>query len=279
MKVALASDLHLEFGDIVLKNTEKADVLILSGDILIAENLHNFPENETLEINIPNLSKNKLIAQSFREFLRRCSNEFPHVVYVAGNHEFYHGNYPDSYAYLKSECKKFVNVHFLEMDSIEINDVLFVGATLWTDMNKADPLTINACQSMMNDYRCVRNSKRSYAKLSPLDTFKRHKDTVRYFKKVLSENKNKNCIVVGHHAPTKLSIKPKYEKDHLLNGAYSSDLSELILDNQQVKLWTHGHTHDYFDYMIGTTRVVCNPRGYIGYEAQADNFELKFFEI
>lgn len=279
MKVALASDLHLEFGDIDLKNTEKADVLILSGDILIAENLHNFPENETLEINIHNLSKNKFIAHSFREFLRRCSNEFSHVVYVAGNHEFYHGNYPNSYAYLKNECEKFVNVYFLEMDSVEINGVLFVGATLWTDMNKADPLTLHACQSMMNDYRCVRNSKRSYAKLTPLDTLKRHNDTISYFKKVLNDNKNKNCIVVGHHAPTKLSIKPKYEKDHLLNGAYSSDLTEFILDNPHVKLWTHGHTHDHFDYMIGTTRVVCNPRGYIGYEEQADNFELKFFEI
>jgi predicted phosphodiesterase len=44
MKIALASDLHLEFQDINLKNTEGAEVLILSGDIMVAEDLHNHPE-------------------------------------------------------------------------------------------------------------------------------------------------------------------------------------------------------------------------------------------
>ena len=27
-------------------------------------------------------------------------------------------------------------------------------------------------------------------------------------------------------------------------------------------LWIHGHTHESFDYEIGKTRVICNPRGY-----------------
>jgi hypothetical protein len=65
-----------------------------------------------------------------------------------------------------------------------------------------------------------------------------------------------------------------------MNGAYSSDLSDLILDHPQIKFWTHGHTHDQFDYMIGSTRVVCNPRGYKGYEESAEYFDPTFgFEI
>jgi predicted phosphodiesterase len=44
MKIALCSDLHLEFDDIILKNDENAELLILSGDIMIAEDLHNHPE-------------------------------------------------------------------------------------------------------------------------------------------------------------------------------------------------------------------------------------------
>ena len=64
-----------------------------------------------------------------------------------------------------------------------------------------------------------------------------------------------------------------------MNGAYSSRLDQFILDNPQIKLWTHGHTHEEFDYMIGSTRIVCNPRGYINYEDRADHFELKTFEI
>jgi hypothetical protein len=31
--------------------------------------------------------------------------------------------------------------------------------------------------------------------------------------------------------------------------------------------------------MIGTTRIVSNPRGYIDYEERADRFELKVVEI
>ena len=41
MKIALCSDLHLEFKDVDLKNTEGAEVLILSGDIMVAEYLYD----------------------------------------------------------------------------------------------------------------------------------------------------------------------------------------------------------------------------------------------
>ena len=64
-----------------------------------------------------------------------------------------------------------------------------------------------------------------------------------------------------------------------MNGGYHSDLSEFILDRPGIKLWTHGHTHELFDYMIGSTRIVCNPRGYDGHEDIADNFKLKVVEV
>ena len=90
---------------------------------------------------------------------------------------------------------------------------------------------------------------------------------------------NSPVVVCGHHAPSKSSTKPGYARDVQMNGCYSSDLSEFILDHPRIKLWTHGHTHDPFDYMIGTTRIVCNPRGYDGYEGRADQFELVTVEI
>jgi hypothetical protein len=58
-----------------------------------------------------------------------------------------------------------------------------------------------------------------------------------------------------------------------MNGGYSSDLEQFILDYPQIKVWTHGHTHDTFDYMIGQCRVICNPRGYVGYEERAQEFD------
>ena len=87
MKIAVCSDLHLEFQDINLQNTEGAEVLILSGDIFIAEDLHSHPETKYSHLEIKALQHGQARAQKFRDFLKRCSFQFPHVVYVAGNHE------------------------------------------------------------------------------------------------------------------------------------------------------------------------------------------------
>ena len=69
MKLAIASDLHLEFGPIVLENTEGADVLILSGDICVAADLQEHDDG------MPN-QKSKRI----HDFFYTCCNNFPHVV-------------------------------------------------------------------------------------------------------------------------------------------------------------------------------------------------------
>jgi len=280
MKIALCSDLHLEFQDINIQNTENADVLILSGDILVAEDLHNHPEVHPKDpVVIPNLGRRQLSAQRFRDFIKRCSFQFPHVVVIAGNHEFYHGNWKASIQYLRDEYSKFSNIYFLEQELKVIDDITFIGATLWTDCNKGDPLTLHALGDMMNDYRIIRNDELGFTKLRPAHSMHRHQHTVGYIKTLLADRKDQKVVVVGHHAPTLNSIHEKYRNDQLMNGGYASDLSELILDNPQIKLWTHGHMHDPFDYMVGTTRVVCNPRGYAGHDAQADVFEVKYLDI
>jgi len=275
MKLAICSDLHLEFGDITLKN-EGADVLILGGDIMTAQELHDFKADDT---KFADELTRRATAERYREFLARCSAEFPHVIYIAGNHEFYHGKYPDAYNYLEAECQAFNNVYFLEQGKKEIADVTFIGATLWTDMNNSDRTTLLIVQEMMNDYRIVRNSNRNYARLTPSDTVVRHKNTLEYIKSTIKSDPNKKYVVVGHHAPHKLSVKPRYAEDIEMNGAYSSDLGYFIANHPQIVLWSHGHTHDQFDYYVGDTRIVCNPRGYDGWETCADNFQLKYVDI
>jgi hypothetical protein len=107
----------------------------------------------------------------------------------------------------------------------------------------------------------------------------RHQQTLSYLKAVLPDMKDKKVVFVGHHGPSAMSTHPRYVNETLMNGGYRSELSEFILDNPQIVLWTHGHMHDPFDYMIGTTRVVCNPRGYAGHDEQADYFQLKYLDI
>ena len=279
MKIAVCSDLHLEFGGLILTNTDNADVLILSGDICVAKDL--------LELGSP-MSKSEAI----HDFFKNCSDEFKHVIYVAGNHEHYHGDYRDTLRDLKYNLHYLQNLYILDKETVTLEGVTFIGGTLWTDMNDEDPMTLQTIGSMMNDFRCVKNSNKKVsfrdadgnfhervAKFSPEDAVEDHKKTLDYIRHVVRDKNNQKFVVVGHHAPSKLSTHPRYQNETLMNGGYSSDLSQFILDNPQIKLWCHGHTHEPFDYVIGETRIVCNPRGYIGYEDRADIFKLKTFEI
>jgi predicted phosphodiesterase len=268
MKIKLVSDLHLEFSDVNIKNDEGCDVLILSGDIMVAQDLHDHPDAPSLW-DMPNtqgMGRRQESARRYRDFLKRCSFQFPHVIYVAGNHEFYHGKWNQTLTTLRNECAKFPNIYFLENDYKKIDDINFVGATVWTNMNKGDPLTLHAARDMLNDFRLIRKEDQGYTALKPIDTAVRHKDTLKYFATVMEGKFDEKFVVVGHHTPSYQSCHEMYKSDHLMNACYHSELSEFILDHPQIKLWTHGHTHHPFDYMIGETRIVCNPRGYDGYE-------------
>jgi len=275
MKIKLVSDLHLEFSDINITNNDNCDVLILGGDICVAQDLHDHPHMEYgmySNVELAGLGRRQQAAQRYRDFFKRCSFQFPHVIYVMGNHEFYHGKFYAGIDYMREECAKYPNIHMLEQDTYviqdrnketgEVTDVVFVGGTLWTNMNKRDPLTMHAIEGMMNDFRIIRNDQRNYAPMSALDVAVRHDKTLDYIKHIVQEHKDKRCVVVGHHSPSFHSVHEIYAHETLMNGGYHSDLSEFILDHPQIRLWTHGHTHHPFDYVIGETRVVCNPRGY-----------------
>jgi predicted phosphodiesterase len=295
MKIAICSDLHLEFGDINLQNTEDAQVLILSGDIMVAKDLgapdpHNFLEGAR--------------STRFVDFFKRCSFQFPHVIYVMGNHEHYHGDYATSASKIRSmlAANSLDNVRLLDKEMLDIGDShRFVGGTLWTDMNGEDEMTMNHVSRRMNDFQICENSaemvnyrtfdvsdndhkvakfKTRPATLSPRHVVEDHKAMLKFIDEVYADTPPwMTMVVVGHHAPSKGSEHPRYKHDQLMNGAYNSQLDGFIMDRPGIKLWTHGHTHEDFDYMIKGCRVVCNPRGYINYEDRADRFELKFVEV
>jgi predicted phosphodiesterase len=283
MKVSICSDLHCEFGPINLYNDDGADVLILSGDILVADHLKeelDIPTSPYSSVSMNQLSAKQRAAKEYRQFFKDVSERFPHVIYIAGNHEFYDGEWHGTITQLREECIKYKNVYFMERDNKLIGDFLFIGCTLWTDCNKEDWHTMRSLSDYMNDYRKIKDDQNGYRRISPQNTVDRHKQSLEYIEQTLHFQKpDQKVVIVGHHAPSKQSTHPRYQDDYLINGGYSSDLSEFILNNPRIKLWTHGHTHEPFDYMIGETRIVANPRGYIGYEECANRFELKTIEI
>jgi hypothetical protein len=285
MKIAICSDVHLEFGQLVLENTENAEVLVLSGDICTACDL---------AVTDGILSSAK--TDRYLEFFDMCSRNFPHVVYLMGNHEHYHGDFATSIIDLKHALKPYENIHVLDKEVWDLGDHRFIGGTLWTDMNGEDEMTMNHVSRRMNDFQICKNSLREVnyrsfeegkpkfhtrpATLSPADAVEDHKAMLKVIEDTYADTPPWMVTVVcTHHAPSKSSEHPRYAHDQLMNGAYNSRLDQFIMDRPGIKLWTHGHTHEDFDYMIKQCRVVCNPRGYINYEDRADRFALKFVEV
>lgn len=280
MKLYVASDIHLEFGDCDFENRDSADVLILSGDICVAMDIGRPDPDNIME----GARSNRV-----RDFFQRCSDRFPHVIYVMGNHEHYHGDFGKTESRIREmiESSHLHNVYFLEKQTKTIDDVLFVGATLWTDFNRGDPLTMQHAAWGMNDFKGVKNSITGTSggiwKFIPEHALEDHHRARDYIQTVLDDRREQGgqekVVVVAHHGPSEQSVHPRYRDDYHVNGCYRSQLDEFIMDYPEIVLFTHGHTHEDFDYMIGETRVVCNPRGYVGHEARADTWQPKLVEI
>jgi UDP-2,3-diacylglucosamine pyrophosphatase LpxH len=217
-------------------------VLVLAGDVGVAKKPHTYVS-----------------------FIEEMSSRFKHVIYVMGNHEYWKGNFPTTHAKIWNALLDFDNVDVLEKESVTIDGVSFICATLWTDMNKFDPLCMETCRSEMNDYNKIRTGpistpwKRS---LTPSDTVGDHLNAKHYLVEEIKKQKEygNSVVVVTHHSPCSLSVPDEFKAD-IVNGAYYTDLSNEILDYEP-DVWCHGHFHNSSDYIVGQTRVICNPRGY-----------------
>ena len=277
MKIALVSDIHLEFGDLDFENDSGADVLILGGDICVGADMAQRDPYNTMGEHYR--------SNRFHAFFERCCERFPHVIFIVGNHEHYHGDFAKTVPHFKDVLRYLPNLHILEKETFVLNDITFIGGTLWTDMNKRSVRTLHEISRMMNDFRCVDNSakladERGWGgRFTTTDAADDHDAMLAFIQATVEANPAGRYVVVGHHAPSRLSTHPKYAHEAIMNGGYSSQLDDFILDHPQIKLWTHGHTHEDFDYQIGSCRILCNPRGYVNYEERADTWRLITVEV
>jgi predicted phosphodiesterase len=248
MFIRPVSDIHNEFSLFNLPATEVDDkaVLVLAGDIAVAK------RGET----------------TLAPFLDAVAHRYIAVVYIPGNHEYYNdGSLLRTDDKLRAICERYPNVHYMNRKSMLIEGVRFIGATLWTDFHKGDPLVIMTAHESMNDYECIRTG--SFAEpyrraIRPVDIIGLNLDHRHFITHELKEAKlaGEKVVVFTHHSPSFMSRSPNI-KPGPLDYAYYNDcgLEELMLDYEPL-VWIHGHSHFPVDYMIGNTRVVSNPRGY-----------------
>ena len=223
MKIQVTSDNHVEF----LRNKQKfarklpvnADILIVAGDL------------GTISC--------------VRGALTALCDNFKHVLFVAGNHEFYGSSFPQVRAILREYEEKHPNFHYLDRDVIEIDGQRFVGCTMWFPMTpQAETLT-----NQLNDFYQISNFRMEVGSENEMD------------RKFLEREVRKGDVVITHHAPSEQSAPDRYKGDPL-NCFYITNMERFIC-GVEPKLWIHGHMHNSSDYMIHKTRIICNPGGYI----------------
>lgn len=257
MKISYLSDLHYEFQPLYdFTKDEGGDVLILAGDINTADMMR-----------LNRTDKSARTSRRHMELLKKnLADKYSKVIYILGNHEHYYFTFEETSMQLRKSFADigFTNVSIMEDDCMIVDDVLFICSTLWSDFLKEDPVSINACWNGMNDYRVIASSA-DFGTINPQYTLDRHKKSKAFIQQTLQENKEMKTVVVTHHGPTMKSLNAEHS-GNALDGAYCSDLSEMILDNPQIKYWVSGHCHTNTEYEVGTTKVVSNCRGYEGYD-------------
>jgi len=245
VRLWVLSDLHLEFFDAVPPlDVPDADVCVCAGDIL-----------------------NRGVVPSLHYLAEQVAPHMP-CVFVPGNHEFYRSSLYESLH--EARRLRLPGVHLLEGAPVVLHGVRFVGATLWTDfaLGGGKPWNMHAAGSLLNDYRAISLRKHPWRRLSPSDIEREHHLHRSLIDGCLALPFDGPTVVVTHHAPHPRSIAPEHAGSSL-NAAFASDLTEMI-DRRRPTLWVHGHMHNSCDYVVGETRILCNPAGYEGENPQFD---------
>lgn len=240
--------------------------MVLAGDIVVESDVDFLTENFE-QTNNP-----------FHIFMQGVCKKYSHVVYVTGNHESYGGDFSTTMANLRSKFAYLPNLHILDNEIFELNSIVFIGSTLWSDFNGNDPTTMEEIRFLMNDFAVVRNGKGQL--FTPEDAFTEHQNSLKFIQQAYDEiNRDKQIVVVTHHAPTFNSIEPDRKDEFYLNGGYATDLRNFIERHNRIKVWINGHTHHQVEYMVGDTKVICHPRGYYPFQSTSQSYRFKVIDI
>ena len=231
MKIQIASDLHLENWQRDLPPLHQftpdrtRDLLILAGDIT----------NGARQFGLP--------------FIRQEIGFSP-VIYVPGNHEYYHATRQDVDSFWRLFADANPGFHYLNDNTVDIGGVRFYGAC-WCSDFWGDPGHYHYTR-MIADFTLTGDWDTS----AHVAEFRRVTDS-------MAGLAGKVDVVITHFPPTLEAIDLALYKNDPLNPYFINDCRWLV-EYLRPALWVSGHTHSPFDYKVGDTRVVINPGGYRG---------------
>jgi len=253
MRIRILSDLHLEHHPFVIPRMagDADSVLVLAGDVC---------ELRRADLLTP--------------FLLDAAERFRAVIYVLGNHEYYGRDWPDARAVLR-DWRLPANLHVLEREAVVLDDVAFIGATLWTDFAGGGELDMQHAVRLVRDYRAIHmmgeQAPRRRVRLQPAALLAEHRASRDWLQAAIARQRaqGRRVVLVTHHGLTLQSIHPRFAGSEV-NSAFVSDLAGWLRATGP-DLAIHGHVHNSFDYCVGRTRVVVNPRGYPMRDGSVEN--------
>jgi hypothetical protein len=206
------------------------------------------------------------------------------VVYVAGNHEFYHGQIHELLLSLRgANAYTGGRVHFLENACASFtfrNQRLHVlGCTLWTDyaLYGNPPAAMFEAEYRMQDHLLIQDQRGPFL---PEDALARHLASRHWLHETLAAlratDPGAQTLIVTHHAPDAAYLGTRTGE---IAPAYASNLLAEFAPLAPAA-WIHGHTHYRHDSTDGGIRVLSAPRGYVPYDgATARKYRPGILEI
>jgi predicted phosphodiesterase len=245
MRVALYSDLHLEFGPFPKPQVD-ADLVVLAGDIN---------------------TKARVWSEGNAAEFFGCP-----VIAVAGNHDFFGTQIDTAVAKMRLQAAE-KGIVLLENDELTVGNVRILGCSLWTSFTlfagddlarvKSDALLCvgDRYSGGINDFSRIRVAADGFRRFRPLDAARLHAASVAWLDEKLAEPFDGPTMVVTHHAPSIRCVPEQWLSDRR-TCAYASHLDWLI-EKHVIAAWLYGHIHDPVPmFRIGRTVLASNPRGY-----------------
>lgn len=236
MRLALFSDRHLEAHPERRLTGGEGDVLAAIGDI------HSDPA----------VAVQQLHEQAVA----------PRVLYILGNHEYSGHTFSSAVARARTAAKG-TKVQVLARNAVEIDGIVFLGATLWSGFDLFGPSQARACMDVAQRHlRDFQKIKGDAGLITPEQVRQEYQREVQWLGKQIEKAGSKPVVALTHFAPGALSAAKSRARD-LLTAYYVNPLEQLV---KRCRVWAHGHTHGSFDYCLqaepGFGRVVSNAQGF-----------------
>jgi predicted phosphohydrolase len=187
-------------------------------------------------------------------FIDYIADNFEIVYWIPGNHEYYNYDLATVADPLLEKLRS--NVWLVNNQVIEYKDVSFICSTLWSRVDVVNALDI---QRSISDFFAIKwNGER----FTTREFNQLHNRCVAFLEKSFKEKRATKNIMVTHHVPTLYEYPKKY-RNSPLNGAFVTELYDLVHDSE-ADYWIYGHHHfNIPSFKIGATTLLTNQLGYV----------------